>query len=151
MTGKVRWTVVGLLAVAAVAVMASIGSASAGGRVLHLHIQGGSSTFVNVAGQKTPAVGDEIILKQPVWQGSQRVGASIVTIVLTGGQTDQLHASLALRGGEIEAGGVQLTNSSRFTLAVVGGTHAYEGASGQVDVHLLNGKGNPADITVELE
>ena len=104
-----------------------------------------------MAGQKTPAVGDEIILKQPVWQGSQRVGASIVTIVLTGGQTDQLHASLALRGGEIEAGGVQLTNSSRFALAVVGGTHAYEGASGQVDVHLLNGKGNPADITVELE
>ncbi|HKV67350.1 MAG TPA: hypothetical protein VJN72_04620 [Gaiellales bacterium] len=32
------------------------------------------------------------------WAGH---GTSIVTIVLTGGQTDQLHASLALRGGEI--------------------------------------------------
>lgn len=151
MKRKVKWAVAGLAAAAAVAVMASVGSASAGGRVLHLHVQGGSSTFVNIAGKKTPAVGDEIILKQPVWRGSEREGTGIVTIVLTGGQTDQLHASLALRGGEIEVGGVQLTNSSHFTLAILGGTRAYEGASGQVEVHLRNGKGNPADITVELE
>ena len=51
----------------------------------------------------------------------------------------------------IDAGGVQLTNSTRFTLPITGGTHAYEGASGQIQVHLLQGKGNPADLTVELE
>ena len=118
--------------------------------MLHFHIQGGSSTFVNVAGKKTPAVGDEIILKQPVWHNGHRVGTGIVTIVLTGGQTDQLHASLALKGGEIDAGGVQLTNSNRFTLPITGGTGAYFGASGQVMVHTLQGRGNPTDLTVEL-
>lgn len=55
------------------------------------------------------------------WAGH---GTSIVTIVLTGGQTDQLHASLALRGGEIDAGGVRLTNGNRFTLLITGGTGA---------------------------
>jgi hypothetical protein len=137
--------------VAAVAVAASVGSASAGGRVLHLRIQGGSSTFVNVAGKTAPATGDEIILKQPVWRGARRVGTGIVTITLTGGQTDQLHATLALRGGQIDVGGVQLTDNPRFALAIDGGTGAYEGASGQVKVHLLQGKGNPAELTVELE
>jgi hypothetical protein len=146
------WAVATLVAIVAVAVVISVGSASAGGRVIHLHVQGGSSTFVNVAGKTTPAVGDEIILNQPVWHEGTRVGTGIVTIVLTGGaNTDQLHASLALRGGVIDAGGVQLGNSNRFTLPITGGTDAYEGASGQIQVHLLQGKGNPADLTVELE
>jgi hypothetical protein len=146
-----RWAAVAFLAVVAVAVAAAVGSASAGGRVLHFHIQGGSSTFVNVVGKKTPAVGDEIILRQPVWHNGHRVGTGIVTIVVTGGQTDQLHASLALRGDEIDVGGVQLTNGNRFTLPITGGTGAYIGASGQVKVHTLNGPGNPTDLTVELE
>jgi hypothetical protein len=151
MKQRTRWAAVAFLAAVAVAVAAAVGSASAGGRVLHLHIQGGSSTFVNAAGKKTPAVGDEVILKQPVWHDGNRVGTSIVTIVFTGGQTDQLHASLALRGGEIDAGGVQLTNSNRFTLPITGGTGAYLGASGQVQVHTLQGNGNPTDLTIELE
>ena len=151
MTKRIRWAAVVFLAAVAVAVAAAVGSASAGGRVLHLHIQGGSSTFVNVAGKKAPAVGDEVILNQPVWKDGHRVGTSIVTIVLTGGQTDQLHASLSLRGGEIDAGGVQLTNGNRFTLPVTGGTGAYVGANGQVMVHTLQGKGNPTDLTIELE
>jgi Allene oxide cyclase barrel like domain len=151
MKGRTRWAAVAFLGAVAVAVVAAVGSASAGGRVLHLHIQGGSSTFVNVAGKNAPAVGDEVILKQPVWRNGRRVGTGIVTIVLTGGQTDQLHASLALRGGEIDAGGVQLTNGDRFTLPITGGTGTYEGASGQVRVHTLQGKGNPTDVTIELE
>ncbi|HEX5248244.1 MAG TPA: hypothetical protein VFW14_01135 [Gaiellales bacterium] len=151
MKQRTRWAAVAFLAVVAVAVAAAVGSASAGGRVLHFHLQGGSSTFVNVAGKNTPAVGDEVILKQPVWRDGHRVGTSIVTIVLTGGQTDQLHASLALRGGEIDAGGVQLTNGNRFTLPIIGGTGAYVGANGQVLVHTLQGNGNPTDLTIELE
>jgi hypothetical protein len=35
-----------------------------------------------------------------VWQGSERVETGIVTITLTGGQTDQLHASLGLGSGQ---------------------------------------------------
>jgi hypothetical protein len=151
MTNRIRWAAVAFLAAVSVVVAAAVGSASAGGRVLHFHIQGGSSTFVNVAGKKTPAVGDEVILKQPVWHNGHRVGTSIVTIVLTGGQTDQIHASLALRGGELDAGGVQLTNSNRFTLPITGGTGAYLGANGQVMVHTLQGNGNPTDLTIELE
>jgi len=151
MKGRIRWAAVAFLIAVAVAVAAAVGSASAGGRVLHLRIQGGSSTFVNVAGKKTPAVGDEIILHQPVWRDGHRVGTSIVTIVLTGGPTDQIHADLALPGGQIDVAGLQLTNGNRFTLAITGGTGAYEGASGQVRVHTLQGKGNPTDLTVELE
>ncbi len=150
MATKSTWAA-GMAVVAAVAVAAWVGTASAGGRVLHLRARGGSSTFVNVVGKKAPATGDEIILKQPVWRGSERVGTGIVTITLTGGQTDQLHATLALRGGQIDVGGVQLTNNPNFTLAIDGGTGAYEGASGQVKVHLLQGNGNPSDLTVELE
>jgi hypothetical protein len=151
MRKNTRWVAVVLLAAAAVAAATAVGSASAGGRVLHLHIQGGSSTFVNVAGQKGPAVGDEIILNQPVWRDGHRVGRGIVTITLTGGQTDQIHADVALPGGQIDVAGLQLTNSNRFTLAITGGTGAYVGASGQVRVHTLQGKGNPTDVTVELQ
>ncbi len=86
-----------------------------------------------------------------MWQNGHRVGTGIVTIVLTGGQTDQLHASVALRGGELDAGGLQLTNGNRFTLPITGGTGAYLGANGQVMVHTLQGKGNPTDLTIELE
>ena len=50
-----------------------------------------------------------------------------------------------------DRGGLQLTNSDRFTLPITGGTGAYLGASGQVMVHTLKGKGNPTDVTVELE
>jgi hypothetical protein len=50
----------------------------------------------------------QLILRQPAWQGSKRVETGIVTITLTGGQTGQLYASLGLRGGEIDAGGLQL-------------------------------------------
>lgn len=75
--------------------------------MLHLRAQGGSSTFVDLVGEKTPATGDEIILMEPVWRGSERVGTGIVTITLTGGQTDQLHATLALppRSLSVRCGG----------------------------------------------
>jgi hypothetical protein len=142
---------VALVAIVAVAVATSVGLASAGGRVLHLHAQGGSSTFVNVVGTTTPATGDEVILNQPVWQGGKRVGMGVVTITFTGANSSQLHATLALRGGQIDVGGLQLNNATHFTLPINGGTGAYEGASGQVQVHLLKGSGNPADLTVELE
>jgi hypothetical protein len=151
MRKRTRWAAVAFVAAVAVAAATAVGSASAGGRVLHLRMQGGSSTFVNVAGKNGPAAGDEIILNQPVWRDGHRVGRGIVTITLTGGQTDQIHADLALRGGQIDVAGVQLTNGNRFTLAVTGGTGAYVGASGQVRVHTLEGKGNPTDVTVELE
>jgi hypothetical protein len=36
--------------------------------------------------------------------------------------TDQLHASLALRGVELDAGGLRLTNGNRLTLPItIGG------------------------------
>ncbi len=149
---RFTWTAATLVVAAAtVAIGVSVASASSSSGALKLRIQGGTSTFVNVVGKKSPATGDEIILRQPVWQDGSRVGTGIVTITLTGGVTDQLHATLALRGGQIDVGGVQLSTSNRFTLAIDGGTGAYAGASGQVHVHLLNGKGNPTDVTVELQ
>ena len=149
---RYRWAVAMLvIAAATVAIGVSVASASSGNSALRFHLQGGSSTFVNVTGKKSPAIGDEIILHQPVWQDGSRVGTGIVTITLTGGATDQLHATLALRGGQIDVGGVQLSDANRFTLPIDGGSGAYAGASGQVRVHLLQGKGNPTDVTVELQ
>ena len=55
---------------------------------IRLMIRGGTSAFVNVRHQRHPAVGDEVILSQPVFSAAhpaQRVGHGWVTVTLVGG------------------------------------------------------------------
>src|SRR5258706_251675 len=52
-----------------------------------LHAHGGSGTFVNVAHKTGPAIGDEVILKQPVFSPAHPtvvVGNGFVTVTLLG-------------------------------------------------------------------
>jgi uncharacterized protein (AIM24 family) len=117
-----------------------------------LQARGGSATFVNVAHKRGPAIGDEIILNQPVFNPAHptvAVGHGYVTVTLLGGKNlSQDHATLVLRQGEIDAAGVQ--GSNPFKLAITGGTGLFANARGQATIKLGTGKGNPATITLSL-
>jgi hypothetical protein len=118
---------------------------------IRLMIRGGTSTFVNVRHQRHPAVGDQVILSQPVFSAAhpaQRVGHGWVTVTLVGGQASQDHATLVLRQGQVDAAGIQASNP--FLLAVTGGTGRFQNARGQATVRLLPGKGNKAMVTLSL-
>jgi len=107
---------------------------------------------VNVAHKKGPAIGDEVILKQPVFNPAHPavvVGHGFVIVTLLGGRNlSQDEATLVLRRGEIAAAGIQ--GSNPFKLAITGGTGLYANARGQATVKLGKGKGNPATITLSL-
>jgi hypothetical protein len=149
-----------ITAAAAAAVMATAGIAAASvaapsitsPTTIVLLAHGGSATFVNVAHKRGPAIGDEIILKQPVFSPAHPkvvVGHGYVIVTLLGGRNlSQDHATLVLRQGEIDAAGVQ--GSNPFKLAITGGTGRYSNARGQATVKLGKGKGNPATITLSL-
>ena len=116
-----------------------------------LQAHGGSATFVNVAHKKGPAIGDEVILKQPVFNPAHPavvVGHGFVTVTFLGKNLTQDHATLVLRQGEIDAAGIQASNP--FKLAVTGGTGLYANARGQATIKLGKGKGNPSTITLSL-
>ena len=149
-----------IVAVASAAVVASaagIAAASASvphvttGTTLRLQARGGTSTFVNVRHLHHPAVGDEVILAQPIFSAahpSQLVGHGWVTVLLVGASVSQDHATLVLKAGQIDAAGIQASNP--FRLAVTGGTGRFQNARGQATVKLLPGPGNKALITVSL-
>jgi len=160
LNGKYRFrkgATIAAAAAAAVAATAGIAAASASApsikspTTIVLLARGGSATFVNVAHKRGPAIGDEVILKQPVFNPAHPkvvVGHGFVTVTLLGRILSQDHATLVLRQGEIDAAGIQ--GSNPFKLAITGGTGLYANARGQATVKLGKGKGNPATITLSL-
>ena len=80
-----------------------------------------------------------MVLNQPAYFASdlsKQVGTGVVTVTLVGGANEsQDAATLVLPGGQIAVEGIQ-GNSNSFTLAVTGGTGAYQNARGQVHVSL---------------
>jgi hypothetical protein len=144
-------------AAAVVVAGAGIAVASASGpdittaTTIRLEARGGTATFVNVRHLSHPAVGDEVILAQPIFRAAdpdQMVGHGFVTVILVGRNSTQDHATLLLSQGEIDAAGVQASNP--FQLAITGGTGRFQNARGQADVRLLSGPGNKALITLHL-
>jgi hypothetical protein len=119
---------------------------------IRLLAHGGTSTFVNIRHQHRPAVGDEIILSQPIFSAahpSQLAGHGYVTITIVARPfVVQVHATLVLKQGQVDAAGIEASN--RFQLAVTGGTGRFQNARGQATVHTLPGKGNGATITLHL-
>ena len=160
LNGKNRFRKSAAIATAAAAVVvatAGIAAASVAAPAITsptkivLHVQGGSATFVNVARKKRPAIGDEVILKQPVFNPAHPkvvVGHGFVTVTFLGRNLTQDHATLVLRQGQIDAAGIQ--GSNPFKLAITGGTGLFANARGQATVKLGKGKGNPATITLTL-
>lgn len=113
--------------------------------------RGGTATFVNVRQPSRPAVGDEVILSQPVFRVAdlgQRVGHGYVTVVFVRRNVIQDHATLILSRGEIDAAGVQASNP--FQLAVTSGTGEFQNARGRATVGFLPGPANKAQITLSL-
>jgi hypothetical protein len=141
-----------VLAGAGIAVASASGTAITTATTIRLEARGGTATFVNVRHLSHPAVGDEVILAQPVFSAahpSQLAGHGFVTVILVGNNSEQDHATLVLKQGEIDAAGVQGPGNT-FQLAVTGGTGRFQNARGQADVKLLPGPGNKALITLHL-
>jgi hypothetical protein len=103
-----------------------------------VQLRGGKSTFIDT-GKTGPSPGDRVVLNQPAYFASdlsKQVGTGVVTVTLVGGANEsQDAATLVLPGGQIAVEGIQ-GNSNSFTLAVTGGTGAYQNARGQVHVSL---------------
>ena len=140
-----------IIASTGIAVASAAGPNITRATTIRLMIRGGTSTFVNVRHQRHPAVGDEVILSQPVFSAShptQQVGHGWVTVTLVGRPVSQDHATLVLRQGQVDAAGIQASNP--FRLAVIGGTGRFQNARGQATVQLLPGKGNKAKVTLSL-
>lgn len=141
-----------LVAGTGIAVASASGPNITRATTIRLVARGGTSTFVNVRHQKRPGVGDQIILSQPVFSAAhpgQLAGHGYVTITLVGRPfVGQIHATLVLVGGDIDAAGIEASN--RFQLAVTGGTGRFQNARGQATVKTLPGKGNRAQITLSL-
>ncbi len=102
-----------ITAAAAAAVMATAGIAAASvaapsitsPTTIVLLAHGGPATFVNVAHKTGPAIGDEVILKQPVFSPAHPtvvVGHGFVTVTFLGKNLTQDHATLVLRQGDID-------------------------------------------------
>ena len=107
---------------------------------------------MNVRHLSHPAVGDEVILAQPVFSAahpSQLAGHGFVTVILVGRNAAQVHATLVLSQGQVDVAGVQGSGNT-FQLGVTGGTGRFQNARGQADVKLLPGPGNKALITLHL-
>ena len=124
-------------------------------RTVTVYLSGGTGTYLNLSGKRGGGIGDLTILNQPAYAGpggGKRIGSGVVTIISLSKTQAQLHADLLLPGGTIDAAGVE-QQSNPFTLAVTGGTGAYQGARGEVTVKLLNGsaQANPVALTVYLD
>ena len=145
-----RTLATGLAAVVVTAAVAVAGAAASGSDISHpqtlrLSARGGSSTFVDT-GRHGPSVGDEVILRQPVFEHGRRAGTGRVMIVLEGRDTSQDEVDVTLAAGEITLQGAQ--NGNRFTLAVTGGTGEYRNARGEARIRV--GSNNSARVTIHL-
>ena len=75
---------------------------------IRLLARAGSAAFVNVRHQPKPAVGDEVILSQPVFSAArpaQQAGHGWVTVTLVGGQVSQYHATLTVSNEDMRCSG----------------------------------------------
>ncbi len=157
MLSRTRVAAVALAVVSSAVLIGGIAEASSPGltapETMVVTVRGGTSSFINNAGSPNGFdPGDMLILTQPAYRGTgtTRIGTGFVTLVATGADSAQLHASLKLNGGDIELGGIQPPADGPFTLAVTGGTGAFQNARGQAMVNVAQGNANPAPARITL-
>jgi hypothetical protein len=121
-------------------------------KTIALEMRGGTSSSLNLAHKKYFASGDVITLDQPAYLGTgkTKIGRGVVNLELVGNAFIQVHASVMLHAGEIELSGVEPNNANTFTLAVIGGTGAYQNARGEAVVHAVSPNANPVTATVTM-
>lgn len=153
-----------LLLITALAVMAAIVFATAGGaqapgeRTLKFVARGASSKFVdNPPRQRRrnqpPSPGDAFLFSSPEYdQNGARVGTVVLQCVIGPGKgfpTD-CTGNLKLSDGTLTFAG-RGTDSRTTVVAITGGTGAYEGARGSVtSVNRTSADNSPSDDTIHL-
>jgi allene oxide cyclase len=133
-----------LAAAAALAVASGPGSAQAPAvRTIQILEREGPSRFVDQPPRRRPSQGDMIVFRNTLLNAAnrrQRIGTSHGVCVVTGGTarrtSTQCEATLVLGDGTLSLlGAVTFAEEARaFTVAVVGGTGAYEGARGSARI-----------------
>jgi len=105
-------------------------------KVLHLISHQTSLQVIDI-GTKGPSPGDQIIETTVDFQNGKRVDRSVlncVDITVTARGFDVLcHGSLVFRGGQVEFQG-ETSFHTPFTVAVTGGSGAYQHVGGQLTV-----------------
>jgi hypothetical protein len=138
---------------------ASFASASGegGGRTIVVIEKTTSQKFLDL-GKPGPSAGDEFFFASQFWNADQtkRVGFNRGYCVLESAQTGQQPAhcvgTARLGGGTLEfAGQTSTAPQQTQTIAITGGTGAFDGAEGHVTIHNLNSQGTLSrDVIVLL-
>jgi len=148
-----------VLAASGVAMALAVGGsaqAPPAGTTIQLVERAGSETEIDNPPRKKFSQGDEFVFEGKLTDlatgdpaGSDG-GFCVVVKAARKGAASQCSATLFLRDGTIALdGGIQFQQGRAFTVPVVGGTEAYEGAQGSVLIE--DRKGKPiADFTVHL-
>ena len=113
-----------------VAVASATSSDHGAGRVIQLRTTLTSST-VNSAGNGGP--GDVTALLFSFQTSTGTVGHADISCQIFPNAEQLCHAAFVFPSGQIEAMAAIPLSAKTFSAAVIGGTGAYEGASGQVD------------------
>lgn len=144
-----RWFVPAVAALAVAVVWTLSASATSGPTTITLHevaIPKNDRALGNFSFDRPPVAGDEFVSKNALYEDGARVGHSeILHTFVTGFGSKFTHkgtilfvAQVFLQRGTLLVQGygqVVPNGPSRFTLPVVGGTGAYSGARGSLNVH----------------
>ena len=129
---------VGLAAIASALIALVVGGASlAGGpatdQTITLTTREGKGKFIDVERNKRDSVGDTALFTLLLSQNGTRVGTAHIKCTAHFGGPALCIANLRLRGrGDIELQG--MAGDEPFTVAVTGGTGAFEGVGGEAHV-----------------
>jgi hypothetical protein len=114
----------------AIAANASAGTGDDGPRVIHLHTVLVSST-VNPAGNG--GVADVVAALFSVTTPSGQTGHADISCTNFPGGEQLCHAAFVLPDGQLDAQAAIPEAAPAFTAAIIGGTGAYNGATGHID------------------
>lgn len=107
------------------------------------HDEPGNMAFVDLGApsQQGPDIGDIVAFTQTLTRGGKQVGLAHVAAVVVDHKRhlSQANATVQIPGGTVEVAGI-VTMTSRFRLAVTGGTGRYVGATGVLKFHNKHGQ-----------
>jgi len=104
------------------------------GETIRLNTRQVRGRFVDVNNNGTFNTGDYLVFRERLRQGGEKVGRDAVECMFLP-RAVSCEGTLRLNGrGGIEVAGTGFLNSQRFVLAVVGGTGAFDDASGRLTV-----------------
>ena len=150
--------IVGAVAASTVALLLAVtGSAQPQGRVLHVISHEVQATFIDHPPKKNrPTQGDEIVYRGKLFDASKkRIGTSggscVFVVAARHKSAAECTNAFFLREGKITAvGGVWYRPENQtFTVPIVGGTDAYNGAEGTLVWEQV--KGGKANLTFKLK